>query len=112
MANSYTLNGTTAELAPYSVRWRDFVSGTDHDGRAIVGGYQEIDLAFEAASAPFARAWLERASSGSLNMDVLDQNKIAYRTLSAVFLEVVDYPAVEGTWSTGFAMTVTRVPKV
>src|SRR5687767_14785509 len=50
MANSYTLNGTTADLAPYSVRWRDFISGTDHDGRSIVGGFQEIDLAFEAAS--------------------------------------------------------------
>jgi hypothetical protein len=112
LANGYTLNSVTADLAPYTVRWRDFVSGTDHDGREIIGIFQEIDLAFEAASAPYARQWLERASSGSLNMDVLDQNKIAYRTLSGVFLKVVDYPAVEGTWSTGFAMMVTKVRKV
>jgi hypothetical protein len=88
------------------------IVGTDGDGRAIIGGYQEIDLAFEAASAPFCRQWLERASSGSLNMDVLDQNKIAYRTLSAVFLEVVDYPSVESTYSSAFSVKVTRVPKV
>lgn len=112
MANAYTLNGTTVSLAPFSVRWRDLNIGTDGDGRAILGGYQEIDLEFESASITYCREWLERASSGSLNMDILNENRLAYRTLSAVFINVTNYPAIESVHAGPFSLVVTKVPKV
>jgi hypothetical protein len=108
LANTYTLNGITASLAPYSVRWRDVVVGTDHDGRNILGGYKEIDLEFESASVTFFKQWNERASSGSLNMDVLEQAGLGYKSLSSVFMNVTNFPAVEGTYCTPFGITVTR----
>jgi hypothetical protein len=112
MANGFTLNGTTASLAPYSIRWRDIEVGTDGDGRTIISANQEIDMDFEGASISMCRQWLERASSGSLNMDVLDENRLAYRTLSSVFIKVTSYPATENINAGPFSVVVTRVPKV
>jgi hypothetical protein len=108
MATTYALNGTTASLAPYQVRWRLVEIGRDHDGRPLYSGYKEIDLAFEAGSVTYARQWIERASSGSLTLDVLDQVGLGYRTLSGVFMNVVDWPDVQGTWAGQFSLMVTR----
>lgn len=106
MATVYTINGTTAELAPYHQKWRQIQIGRDHEQRAIYSANEEIDLMFDSASITMARQWLEAASSGSANVTVLARYGVGWTDLSAVQLEVVDPPAVEAGVALGWAMVI------
>ena len=102
MATTYTINGLTASMAPFSVRWRQQAVGRSHDQRALYSGNWEIDLSFGAASISWGQQWLDAASSGSANLTVLDKYKISFTDLSAVQLEVLAWPNIEninfGPW--------------
>lgn len=103
MASVFSINGIAAQLAPYSQRWRQVIQGRDHSQRTILAGNEEIDLSFDSASITMAREWLDAASGGSLNLTVLNRWGNGYTDLSAVNLEVVEYPTIEagvsGPWS-------------
>lgn len=103
MATAFSINGTNTQIAPISQRWRQVQIGISHDQRGLYSGNEEIDLSFDSASISFAREWLEAASGGSLNLTVLNRYGITFTDLSAVNLNVVEYPeisaGVAGPWS-------------
>jgi hypothetical protein len=103
MATEYQVNGTTADIAPVDQTWRQVLIGRSHDQRAIYSGNWEIDLVFPPASITYGQQWLNAASSGSANLTVLDKYQIGYTDLSAVQLEVVQFPRVTaghfGEWT-------------
>lgn len=103
MATAYTINGTTASLAPSEQKWRGMQIGRAHDQRQLLSGNWEIDLLFDSASVTHMRQWAEAASAASANVTVLDQYKLGYTDLSAVQLEMLEYPSfqagVSGPWS-------------
>ena len=103
MTTEYTINGTTASLAPYSQRWRQVTNGRDSLQRATFQAYWEIDLSFDSASITHTRQWLEAASAASANLTILNKYQTDYTDLSAVQLEVTDAPTLEtvvfGPWS-------------
>lgn len=109
MANAFTLNNSTASLAPYSVLWRNVEIGQDHNGLILYARHKEIDMQFDSGSVSFAREWIERASSGSLNMDVIEQNGLGYKTLSGVILRITNYPDLQSVVSGPFSLTVLKV---
>lgn len=100
---TWLLNGITASIAPYSIRWRKMLIGHDHTRRPIYSGNWEIDMSFDSASITFARQWMESASAASANVTVLKPYSIGFTSLSGVQLEVVEAPTVEsgmaGPWS-------------
>ena len=106
MATAYAINGAATAIAPFSQRWRRNQTGTAHDQKALYSGNEEIDLSFDSASITMSREWLEAASGGSLNLTVLNRYGIDYTDLSAVYLEVIEYPAVENAMSTPFSLVV------
>jgi len=105
-ANTWILNGITASIAPYSIRWRKLAIGRDHSRRPLYSGNWEIDMSFDSASITYARQWQEAASSGSLNMTVLKPYSIEWTDLSAVKLELVEAPTVESGMSGPWSMIV------
>jgi hypothetical protein len=107
MATDYTLKGIGASIAPYEQKWRRVAVDTDHAGRVLYAGNEEIDLLFDSCSITFARQWLEAASGGSLNMTVLNRYKLGYTDLSAVQLRVNEWPAIQAGVSGPWTMTVT-----
>lgn len=106
MATEYTIGAAAALIAPFSQRWRRVQTGTNHEQRALYSGNEEIDLSFDSASITMSRQWLEAASGGSLNLTVLNRYGVQFTDLSAVFLEVIEYPAVEAGMSAPWAMVV------
>ena len=99
----WTLNGITASIQPYSVRWRKLLTGHDHTRRPIYSGNWEIDMSFDSASITEMRQWAEAASAGSTNVNALKPYSIGFTELSGVQLELVEVPIVEsgmaGPWS-------------
>jgi hypothetical protein len=106
MATVYTVKGSAALISPFSQRWRRVQTGTSHEQRALYSGNEEIDLSFDSCSITFARQWLEAASGGSLNLTVLNRYGVEFTDLSAVFLEVIEYPAVESAMSGPWTMVI------
>ena len=106
MATDYTLSGITASIAPHTQTWTRLQIGRDHNQRAIYAGNEEITLDFPPASITFARQWMEAASSGSLNMTVLDRYGVGWRDLSGVQLEVVTPPSVQSRYAGPWSMIV------
>ena len=104
--NTWILNGITASIAPYSIRWRKLAIGRDHTRRPLYSGNWEIDMSFDSASITYARQWQEAASSGSLNMTILKPYSIGFTDLSAVHLDLVDAPTVESGMSGPWSMIV------
>ena len=100
---TWLLNGVTASIAPYSIKWRQMLIGHDHTRRPIYSGNWEIDMSFDSASITFARQWMESASAASANVTVLKPYSIGFTSLSGVQLEIVEAPTVEsgmaGPWS-------------
>lgn len=87
-------------------RWRQIPIGRSFDLQPLYSGNWEIDLSFDSASITMMREWSEAASSGSLNMTVLDQYKTTFTDLSAVSLEMVEAPAIEAGVSMPWNMIV------
>ena len=106
MATVFAINGGTASIAPFSQTWRRIQIGRSHDQSALYSGNWEIDLSFDSASITMQREWMEAASSGSLNLTVLNRFSTNFTDLSAVQLEVVDYPPVEAAMSGPWTMVV------
>lgn len=106
MATVYTISGASAQLAPYSQRWRQVSQGRDHNQNEILAGNEEIDLSFDNASITMARQWLDAASGGSVNITVLNRWGVGWTDLSAVQLDVLEYPAVESGVATGWTMII------
>jgi len=107
MATNYTVDGGTAQIAPYEQKWRRVQVDIDHAGRPIYSGNEEIDLFFDSCSISYARQWLEAASGGSLNITILDRYKINYTDLSGVNLTLTEWPSVTAGVSGPWAMVVT-----
>ena len=106
MATDYTVNGVTASLAPINVKWRGMQVGRDHTQRQILSGNWEIDLTFGPASITWGQQWLQAASAASANVTILNQYQIGFTDLSAVQLEVVEYPGIENINFTGWTMVI------
>ncbi len=106
MATVYTIRGETALIAPFSQTWRRILIGRSHDQSALYSGNWEIDLLFDSASINMQRQWMEAASPGSLNMTVLNRFSVGWTDLSAVQLEVVDFPPVEAGVSLPWTLVV------
>jgi hypothetical protein len=106
MATTYTLNGTATCMGPNSVRWRRVNIGRDHNKRPLFSANWEVDLTFPPASMVWGQEWLRGADSASVNVTVLDEYSIGWRDLSAVQLEVTQYPNVENINFTGFTMVI------
>lgn len=106
MATDFTVNGITALIAPVSQLWRQTLIGRDHTQRPIYAGNWEIDLLFPPASISFGQQWLDASSSGSANITVLNKYQTGYTDLSAVSLEVTQFPAVTAAHFTDFMITV------
>jgi hypothetical protein len=106
MATVYTVKGAAALISPFSQRWRRNPTGISHDQSTIYSGNEEIDLSFDSCSITMSRQWLEAASGGSLNLTVLNRYGIDFTDLSAVFLDVIEYPAVENAMSGPFTLVV------
>ena len=105
-SNTWILNGITASIAPYSIRWRKLAIGRDHTRRPLYSGNWEIDMSFDSASITYARQWLEAASSGSLNMTVLKPYSIGWTDLSAIQLELIEVPNIANGTSDPWSMIV------
>jgi hypothetical protein len=106
MATDYAINSTLTAIAPFSQRWRRVQTGISHSQESLFSGNEEIDLSFDGASITMSREWLEAASGGSLNLTVLNRYGIDFTDLSAVYLEVIEYPAVESAMSGPWNMVV------
>ncbi len=109
MATIYTINGASAQLAPYHQKWRRINIGRDHEQRPIYSANEEVDLLFDAASITMARQWMEAASAGSVNITILNRYGVGWTDLSSVHLEVVEFPAVEAGTAAPWAMVVRGV---
>ena len=108
MAEAFTVNGTTASLAPYRQVERDISIGIDHNGAPIYSSYKEIDLFFESASVTFAQQWMAMANGGSHTVDVLARNQIAYKTLSPIYIRINEYPPTESGLTGPFNLTIVK----
>lgn len=107
MATEYTIGAVGASIAPYEQKWRRVPVDTDHAGRVIYAGNEEIDLLFDSCSITMARQWLEAASGGSLNLTILNRYKLGYIDLSAIQLRVNEWPSIVAGVAGEWTMTVT-----
>ena len=106
MATDFTVNGTTADIAPTAQTWRQILIGRDHNQVPIYAGNWEIDLAFQPASITFGQQWLDASSSGSANITVLNKYQTGFTDLSAISMEVTQPPQVTAGHFTEFVITV------
>lgn len=90
---SYAINGSTCSYAPFSVRWMPIVSGLDHNQQPFYSGY-DIELRFDACSVADGRQWLDNVSATSVNLTIPDRWVLGFTTLSSVYCEILEPPAL------------------
>lgn len=105
---TYAINGSTASIAPHTVRWVPSKVATAQNGAPIYSRYYTIEMQFDAASPLAAQQWLENALGASVNLTVLDRWSTGSTILSGVYIEVVDPAATVATYSDSFTLLVRK----
>ena len=109
MATTWTINNSTAALAPYSIVWNKIQAGTDHNGAPIFSAYKEVELRFESASITFAREWLNTENGAAHTFDILGELSLGFITLSNIYVAVEQYPVVESVIAGPFTLKLLKV---
>lgn len=90
---SYAINGSSCSYAPFSVRWIPITTIIDHNQQPVIGGY-DIELRFDSCSPADAQQWLDNVSATSINLTIPDRWQLGFTTLSSVYCEIVESPAL------------------
>lgn len=110
MATRFEINGAGASLAPYDLQWNRSEIGTDFNQRPIYEPTWTVIMNFDTASATFAQQWLEAASSGSVNVTILNRFETGWTDLSGVYMIPVGYPTMQGGYHSGFQISIKGIP--
>ena len=102
---SYAINGSSMSYAPFEVRWVPLMTLMDHNQQPVYSGY-DIEMKFDNCCVADGSQWLDAVSSGSINLTVLNRWSIAFTTLSSVYCEINDAPAVQDVHLEPFSITV------
>ena len=111
MANTYTVDGTEASIAPFSVQWIPQRIGTDHQGAPIYADKEHIMCRFPPASPTMARQWVSTEDGESHNITMLGPNSTQFFDLSAVYVTVTEPPFMSDIHSSEFAITITNATR-
>ena len=108
---SYTINGSAASLAPYSQRWVDIPTGTDHTKRPLFAAAKHVELQFDQCATPLYRQWagLHGTSLTRINLLNMDGSSYTDYTGSGIWLGLNERPNFEAGNVTGFTITVYNI---
>jgi hypothetical protein len=109
MATTYTIDGTTAALAPYAVTYQNVEVGVDHNGAPILSAFKEVTLQFDGASITYAREWLNTQDGAPHSFDILGDTSLGFVTLSNIYVRVESYPTIESVLAGPFSIKLLRV---
>ena len=102
---SYAINGSTTSYAPFSVKWMPITTIIDHNQQPVISGY-DIELQFDSCSVLDGKQWIDGVSATSVNLTIPDRLSLGFTTLSAVYCEIVEHPALQDIHLEPFTIVV------
>jgi hypothetical protein len=102
---NYLINGSTASLSPFSVRWVPQIAITDHNRQPVYHGYN-VEMRFPACCPADAAQWIDAVSSGSVDLQIINRWNLTFTNLSAVYCTIAETPASEDVHVEPFVIIV------
>lgn len=104
---TYKINGSAASVGATSVRWMLLSQGNDHNSQPIYSIYANVELRFpEEADPTDLRQWINAVSSGSVNLTIPDKWNTSFTDLSAVYVEITQFPEIQDVHATQLILMV------
>lgn len=106
MATTYTIDGSTASIAPFGVQWVREPIGQDHNGAPLYPQKYNVILSFPESEPAWAKEWLDLADGASHTIDVLNRSQTSFKTLSPVWVSIDQYPPQEDIHTGPFILRI------
>lgn len=108
----FLINGSTASLAPYSMRWAKIPMGQDHNGNTIYSGFMNCEMQFDNSAPAMYNQWQALCNTGTSiqSITLLNQDASSYTTYSnsGISLQMTT-PNFESAYITGWTITANGI---